>query len=219
MPNWVRSNLTISGDRVELDKFINLARNENYYYEEKDPKHRETLLDFGKFIPRPAEEEDWYSWNCENWGTKWNAKHIDLDDDNDDFILYQFETAWGRISDQLFSKMKEKFPTLEFSFACEEEGHYFWSRTEADGDIHDYSYPSHDCPQIAQIAKDNYLSESDVGCDDALSWAVSNAIDDLVMNLMANEDDVEILENGKYRWLGRDISTYEHMEKEEENAS
>ena len=40
MPNWVRSELAISGDRVELDKFIKLARNDNYYFKEDDPKDR-----------------------------------------------------------------------------------------------------------------------------------------------------------------------------------
>ena len=217
MPNWVRSELAISGDRVELDKFIKLARNDNYYYEEDDPKDRILLLDFNSFIPMPVEEQDnWYDWSCENWGTKWNAKEVELDDDNEDFILYRFETAWGRMSDQLFWEMKQKFPKLEFSFACEEEGHFFWSRTELDNEIHDYSYPSYDCENLIAIAKEHFGKEAFEDDNDA--YIISCAIDDLVMCLMA-DDGAEILPNGNYMWMGKEIVSNDNREKEVQDVA
>ena len=57
MPNWVYTTLFIEGKDSELKKFADFIRNDNYYHAEDDPKKRVHLFDFGKLIPRPAEEE------------------------------------------------------------------------------------------------------------------------------------------------------------------
>ena len=36
--------------------------------------------------------KDWYDWSIDNWGTKWNACHEYIDDDNQ---VIEFETAWS----------------------------------------------------------------------------------------------------------------------------
>lgn len=36
---------------------------------------------------------NWYDWSRANWGTKWNACHIELSKD-DDSLTYDFDTAW-----------------------------------------------------------------------------------------------------------------------------
>jgi len=216
MPNWVRSEIAISGDRAELDKFIELAKNDNYYHEEDDPKDRVTFFDFGKFMPRPAEEDDnWYDWNCENWGTKWNAKYVELHDDNDDCIVYQFETAWNRISNQLWSDIKSKFPTLDFNFVATEEAGYFWSRTE-DDEIVSYDYPSLECPNLLEIAKVHY-SDCEDWDEDCLMGEI---IDDLIMELQTN-GDAKVLSNGNFYWKDKEILSCDNAEKLKEvsNAS
>jgi len=46
--------------------------------------------------PRPAEfEEEWYGWNIENWGTKWEASVYDFERLDDNNIKINFDTAWG----------------------------------------------------------------------------------------------------------------------------
>jgi hypothetical protein len=58
-----------------------------------------------RFIcPQPQdlkEDEDnggggWYEWNCEHWGTKWEASQLQLQNDEDDATIeLSFETAWS----------------------------------------------------------------------------------------------------------------------------
>src|SRR5579883_957015 len=36
---------------------------------------------------------DWYDWARANWGTKWNACHVELDEGNN-YLTYNFDTAW-----------------------------------------------------------------------------------------------------------------------------
>ena len=76
MPNWTSNTLTLVGDADKIDAFYEMMGDE---------------FDFGKIVPPPknlftddlgdkerkmCEEEgipNWRDWNCEHWGTKWNA--------------------------------------------------------------------------------------------------------------------------------------------------
>lgn len=58
MPNWCLNKLTIShSDPAAITRFVN-AYNESKVCQE--------------FLPLP-EGEDWYGWQIENWGTKWDV--------------------------------------------------------------------------------------------------------------------------------------------------
>lgn len=58
MPNWCLNKLTIShSDPAAVDRFVN-AYNKSKVCQE--------------FLPLP-EGEDWYGWQIENWGTKWDV--------------------------------------------------------------------------------------------------------------------------------------------------
>ena len=74
MPNWVTNEIT----SPDIDKIREMMGEE--------------VFDFGKIVPMPKEVEDegWYEWSCDNWGTKWNA----CDPENSDDAIY-FETAWS----------------------------------------------------------------------------------------------------------------------------
>lgn len=50
--------------------------------------------------------ENWYSWNCKNWGTKWGAYNTEFQGND---ILF-FNTAWCKPNDNLLNKI---FKTLE----------------------------------------------------------------------------------------------------------
>ena len=65
MPNWCMNNLTVShSDKAMVQKFAD-AYNTGAVCEQ--------------FIPKPP-EEDWYSWNISNWGTKWDFGKSEYDD-------------------------------------------------------------------------------------------------------------------------------------------
>lgn len=60
---------------------------------------------------------DWYSWSKENWGTKWNACHVEIEDSGEHgYLEITFDTAWSAPVPVL-QTMVEMFPKL--SFTCE----------------------------------------------------------------------------------------------------
>ncbi|HEX3747652.1 MAG TPA: hypothetical protein VHW09_27140 [Bryobacteraceae bacterium] len=58
---------------------------------------------------------DWYSWSIQNWGTKWNACSVDIDDASVEYGYTEitFNTAWDAPI-PLLHKMVEMFPKLTF---------------------------------------------------------------------------------------------------------
>jgi hypothetical protein len=102
------------------------------YYGEEVFKNRTDPFDgqafMAEFIRSMSEDEDWYHWNCRNWGTKWDvavANGQDYSDttmtvNDDDSVMYHFQTAWSPVGEALI-KLSEMFPTLEFDYEYEEE--------------------------------------------------------------------------------------------------
>jgi len=86
MPNWCSNVATINhGFKEKIDEIEN---------ELNKPKDDVAL--FQSLRPRPAEfEEEWYGWNIENWGTKWEASVYDFERLDDNNIRVNFDTAWG----------------------------------------------------------------------------------------------------------------------------
>lgn len=82
MPNYCSNRILISGkDLLEFKKTL----------ESKDDK---LLFSFSQTIPRPKdEEENWYIWNINNWGTKWDiSENVYI---NDNTFSIQCDTAWS----------------------------------------------------------------------------------------------------------------------------
>lgn len=83
MPNWCQNTLNIfHEDKGKVDKLQNVLNTE-------EPKMFEHLC------PQPNDVDDWYSWNIENWGTKWDASIIDYERLDDNTISIVFDTAWS----------------------------------------------------------------------------------------------------------------------------
>lgn len=88
MPNWCMNSMTVRGPSKQVhDLFDRVKESEDF---------------FNIIKPRPADqEENWYSWNIENWGTKWDADAGDFDINDGEpeqgmsTVYLNFDTAWG----------------------------------------------------------------------------------------------------------------------------
>ena len=85
-----------------------------------------------------------YSWQTNNWGTKWNACEARVDFHGKDHVCYIFDTAWSPpIS--FFDKVSDDFPELTFNLKYTERGMGFEGEASWSGGImiHDECW---DCP-------------------------------------------------------------------------
>ena len=144
MPNWVFNRVAISGERAEMDKFVQQAgktptiwsKEAGHDEDDKSPK-----LSFANFIAPPQEaidsgeyhgthgfvggeevgrtDNNWYEFNTREWGTKWDAGDVQIDDFENE-VIFRFETAWSP-PEPVFQKMTEMFPALTFDVWWEEE--------------------------------------------------------------------------------------------------
>jgi hypothetical protein len=126
MPNWVYNSVYISGN---LEKVNALEALMSKPYKGVD----NGAINFLNIIAPPDNKWDaynegrnWYDWNTDNWGTKWNACEIDVDEqidrNGDKQLGITFETAWSPpsgIMDALWALCRAD--GLDLSWHWEEE--------------------------------------------------------------------------------------------------
>lgn len=127
MPNYAHAGFNVTGDPNELQRFAQMmirpaaevgmiARIEPPSPPEAGATGPEKLtLDFNGIIPSPPADTlmDWEGWAVENWGTKWNARDVDVRVDPHN-IWFQFSTAWA-FPTPVFEALAAEFPTLVFA--------------------------------------------------------------------------------------------------------
>lgn len=64
--------------------------------------------------------EDWYHWNCNHYGTKWDVDAT-IESQSSNEIVYQFDSANGTV-DSFIEIISPKFPNLRFILEYEGEG-------------------------------------------------------------------------------------------------
>lgn len=129
MPNWCENNLTIMGSKQQLDDLMSKVRTTD-----KDGATVFTILE--GLYPRPF-GEDWYSWNNENWGTKWGDCETQLQDDSDEVKEFTFLSAWSPPVEGIIN-ISKSYPDLIFSMSWHEEGCDFWGATACQNGEGDY---------------------------------------------------------------------------------
>jgi hypothetical protein len=97
MPNWCTNAVTISHEDVtKIDAIETALKTEEKNF-------------FQVIRPMPeSEKDDWYSWNVNNWGTKWDASVYEWERQDETTITINFDTAWSP-------------PTTLYEFMEEEE--------------------------------------------------------------------------------------------------
>ena len=112
MPNWCENVVTVSGEKKELNSFKRFVKgtctistecirqppnaNEAGNWETvtlKTPKTVKTPFSFKSILPY-ADKWD-YDWCVENWGVKWDLDNETRVDEDDGYVEYCFDTAWG----------------------------------------------------------------------------------------------------------------------------
>lgn len=139
MANYVFNSLYVKGDPEDVKRFFTTAKmtiTETFIDWSIPSIHKElvtrtidTDFSFRAFVRPPSENYDdyitsgggsvqnWYHWNIDSWGTKWDAQdvHVDLDS-----AYASFTTAWSPPM-PVFEAIIKQFPELSFTFSYEEE--------------------------------------------------------------------------------------------------
>ena len=112
MPNWCMNNLTIShDDSTKLQEFVDAYNNG------KTCEH---------FLPVPSgyyDDQRWYNWCCNNWGTKWDFGKDEYHDPAEIVnheVDISFNTAWSPPLPAI-EQLSLQYPELEMTLEYEEE--------------------------------------------------------------------------------------------------
>ena len=132
MPNWCFNSLEVTGP--ELACFRENVRSETSEFSFnslmpcpefegiKEEELKKILSDtqISELIFAENGEVDWYTFCCNKWGTKWDAKDVDIIYDSN-YIKYMFQTAWGPPEPWLIkiSRMYDcKFEMVAYEYGC-----------------------------------------------------------------------------------------------------
>ena len=77
----------------------------------------------GLHFPSTGKQDDrWYNWRNANWGTKWDAYSLEIDDDSmPNGFEVTFETAWSP-PEEIHTAISEQFDDLSMSWFYDEPG-------------------------------------------------------------------------------------------------
>ena len=82
MPNWCSNTLILEHDDPAMIKRAETAFTEGKFLEE--------------FVPNPGNADDWYDFNVNNWGTKWDVGDADgINEVTENSINLYFDSAWA----------------------------------------------------------------------------------------------------------------------------
>ena len=75
-----------------------------------------------RFESTDRQDDRWYNWRCQNWGTKWDAYSMEIDDtDMPHGFEVTFETAWSPPEEVCYA-IREQFDDLSISWFYDEPG-------------------------------------------------------------------------------------------------
>jgi len=133
MPNHCTNNVKIKAENIaEISEFLKNGDNP-FSFEKVIPQTEEVKQSIhDKSGPTPL----WYSWNVDNWGTKWDSyDHIDNEYDSEEKELdYGFITAWSP-PEPVISALSVRFPEAKIKHFFIEEGNCFAGEVEYENGI------------------------------------------------------------------------------------
>ena len=169
MPNWGENYIEISHDDPKMiEKFVEAFNKKEVANTFRPQPENLFKGDLGQSERKMCEQQgipNWYDWNIENWGTKWDfgcdGQEVEWDGSNN--LTVFFLTAWSPPT-ELFEYM-----TSEHGFhICGEflePGMDFLGRWESDiGYIDSRSVP-HNRDELSEIESDYPMMYSSVECE------------------------------------------------------
>ena len=141
MPNWCHNRVSFYSENEEqIEKLYKLFDGTNVFQKIKPaPDWKNTPNEAGQLpvkkehknqngevvwtsydFPDGKNDDRWYDWNVNNWGTKWD---VDPSCDHFDGNSFEcgFETAWAP-AEGIFYEIREKFPDVDVTWFYDEPG-------------------------------------------------------------------------------------------------
>ena len=144
MPNWCSNRATITGPAPVIKEIIEVLNQDD-----------SPLLQW--MNPRPGtEEENWYQWNIDNWGTKWDITDVYFENPpEEDTIEFSFCTAWAPPV-QAFETWAAEDGRVQYKLDYWEPGVGFVGSASYDGEFFDDEYveANADPEEYKRIASD-----------------------------------------------------------------
>lgn len=141
MPNWVTTKLDFSGKEQDIQKLFAFVKSDASGFDFRNiipyPTREECPE---KYLITDAEELDgywhspskhlilsskddyldWYNFSIDNWGTKWNASDVYVDEKT---FSIEFQTAWS-FCYPVLKKLSELFPDIFITASYADEDVY-----------------------------------------------------------------------------------------------
>ena len=137
MPNHCHNRVTFySEDTTLITKLHNIFKSDRIFTQfipEPDwtttpnekgelPIQPEPDSMFPPQFPDGTTDDRWYSWRLANWGTKWDAYEVEIDDSEmHNGFEVTFDTAWSP-PEEICHAIKEQFDNLCVSWFFDEPG-------------------------------------------------------------------------------------------------
>ena len=144
MPNWCHNRITIFGNEEsesKLKEIEEIFEKENPFNEiypipdfknipnEKGelPKLEQHKNDKGEVVwetynfPDGKNDDRWYMWCVNNWGTKWDACDKSVEYEDSEILALTFNTAWSP-PEGIVERLRDKYPELTFQCFYDEPG-------------------------------------------------------------------------------------------------
>jgi len=178
MPNWCANSLKLVANDEDQRNTINFIRENcekdwfglfNYFV----PCPDELINSVKKFPPDDSEKTNqekygyasWYDFNISNWGTKWDASNICIEEFSDNSITITFDTAWSP-PEQFYHDMHANGWELTASFieqGCNFIGYFRDGETHSE-DFNDghIDYDSDTCYEDEDSRINDYFSSVNI---------------------------------------------------------
>tara|TARA_B100000683_G_C12387322_1_gene513968 strand:- start:273 stop:707 length:435 start_codon:yes stop_codon:yes gene_type:complete len=137
MPNHCHNRVTFySEDTTVIQRLYNIFKSDNIFTQFiPEPDWKTTPNDKGELPIQPEKDsmmppqfpdgttdDRWYSWRLANWGTKWDAYEVEIDDSELHYgFEVSFDTAWSP-PEEICYAIKEQFDDLSVSWFFDEPG-------------------------------------------------------------------------------------------------
>jgi len=137
MPNHCHNRVTFySDDTTLITKLHNIFKSDNIFTQFiPEPDWANTPNEKGELpiqpepdsmyppqFPDGTTDDRWYSWRLANWGTKWDAYEVEIDDSEmHNGFEVTFDTAWSP-PEEICHAIKEQFDDLCVSWFFDEPG-------------------------------------------------------------------------------------------------